>query len=250
MSFSWGEAVLWWLPLGAVVAMFGLALAAVLDLGPRLTRSHRLAIVGGAGAVAIALTAWQQATSYAALSEQGAQLHDLATRVGQLGASLSNGAVAGPDESFDTVATVFATLNSRIKDLEEQVQGLRDKAKARSIDKDAAGEMADYLRPLGKQRVVVSCVPEDVEAFRYASQIANVLRAAGWEAAGPETTMIFGEGAAMAVTLYVRNGSSPEAARVLVEAFQRFNIPLRSGITPTDAIPDPATVELFVGHKS
>jgi hypothetical protein len=42
----------------------------------------------------------------------------------------------------------------------------------------------------------------------------------------------------------------PEAARVLIDAFSRYNIPYQSGITPSDAIPDPATVELFVSRKS
>ena len=98
--------------------------------------------------------------------------------------------------------------------------------------------------------MVVSCVPDDVEAYTYANQIANVLRASGWEALGPETTTIFGEAAAMGVALYVRGGGAPpEAARLVLDAFTRFNIPYRSGITPSDAIPDPATVELFVGHK-
>ena len=41
----------------------------------------------------------------------------------------------------------------------------------------------------------------------------------------------------------------PEASKLLIDAFTRFNIPYQSGITPSDAIPDPATVELFVGPK-
>jgi hypothetical protein len=114
--------------------------------------------------------------------------------------------------------------------------------------------MAEYLRqsgsPLGNRRVVVSCLPDDVEAYGYANQIANVLRAAGWEAPGVETTTIFGQAAAMDILVYVRAGAQPpEAARILLDAFARFNIPFQSGITPSEAIPDPATVELFVGHK-
>ncbi len=86
--------------------------------------------------------------------------------------------------------------------------------------------------------------------MRYANQIANVLRAAGWEALGPETTTIFGEAPAMGITLYVRGADAPpEAARLLIDAFTRFNIPYQSGVASSDAIPDPATVELFVGRK-
>jgi len=54
----------------------------------------------------------------------------------------------------------------------------------------------------------------------------------------------------MGVALYVRTGvGAPDAARLLVDAFTRFNIPYQSGIASNDAIPDPATVELFVGRK-
>jgi len=38
-------------------------------------------------------------------------------------------------------------------------------------------------------------------------------------------------------------------AKILIDAFARFNIPYKSGVSPSDAIPDPATVELFVGPK-
>ena len=35
----------------------------------------------------------------------------------------------------------------------------------------------------------------------------------------------------------------------LLDAFSRFNIPFQSGLTPSEAIPDPATTEIFVSHK-
>ena len=38
-------------------------------------------------------------------------------------------------------------------------------------------------------------------------------------------------------------------ARILIDAFNRFNIPYQSGIAPSDAIPDPMTTEIFVSHK-
>ena len=114
-----------------------------------------------------------------------------------------------------------------------------------------AAKMAEYLRQAGSYRVVMSCVPDDVEAFSYANQIANVLRAAGWDALGPETTTIFGETPRWVVRALRarRRVTPPDAVRVLFDAFGRFNIPYQSGITPSNAIPDPATVEVFVGHK-
>jgi hypothetical protein len=143
----------------------------------------------------------------------------------------------------------MASLNARIDELQHQIEVLREKSRGRAIDSDTAAKMADYLRPLGSYRVVVSCVPDDVEAFTYANQLANVLRTAGWDALGPETTTIFGTAPAMGITLYVRAGATPDAAKLLIDAFARFNIPYKSGVSPSDAIPDPATVELFVGPK-
>jgi hypothetical protein len=92
-------------------------------------------------------------------------------------------------------------------------------------------------------------VPDDVEAFTYANQIANVLRAAGWDAHGPETTAIFGDAPAMGIRLYVRSGVAPETAKILLDAFTRFDVPFKSGTTSNDMIPDNTTVELFVSHK-
>ena len=83
----------------------------------------------------------------------------------------------------------------------------------------------------------------------YANQIANVLRSAGWDAHGPETTAIFGDAPAMGIRLYVRSGVAPDTAKILLDAFTRFDIPFKSGTTSNDMIPDNTTVELFVSHK-
>jgi hypothetical protein len=108
----------------------------------------------------------------------------------------------------------------------------------------------EYLRPFGSHRVVVSCAPDDVEAYAYANQIAAMLRAAGWDAPGVETTTIFAMAPVMGVRLYVRSGvAPPDAAKILIDAFTRFNIPFESGVTPSETIPDPATTELFVTKK-
>ena len=55
---------------------------------------------------------------------------------------------------------------------------------------------------------------------------------------GPEPTSIFGGASAMAIGLYVRAGEPPDAARMLIEAFTRFNIPYQSRIASNDMIPD------------
>jgi hypothetical protein len=126
---------------------------------------------------------------------------------------------------------------------------LREKAKVRSIDNNTAAKLVDYLRQFGSRRAVVSCVPGDPEAFTYANQLTNLLRSAGWDAHGPETTSIFGDAPAMGIRLFVRSGVAPDTAKILLDAFSRFDIPYKSGTTSNDAIPDNTTVELFVSHK-
>ena len=44
-------------------------------------------------------------------------------------------------------------------------------------------------------------------------------------------------------------GVAPDTAKILLDAFSRFDIPYRSGVTSNDMIPDNTTVELFVSHK-
>jgi hypothetical protein len=246
----WGEVAVFWLPTASVAALavFGFLVLARQPWRPG--RKYWLAAMLLAGVLAIGGSVWQQNTSRAALAGETARLLELRARLDEVGRLLPAGPGSTPRETFDTVAAALAASTTRIKELESQIQTLQEKNRNRAIDPDTAAKSAEYLRQFGGHRVVVSCVPDDVEAYTYANQIANVLRASGWEALGPETTTIFGEAAAMGVALYVRGGGAPpEAARLVLDAFTRFNIPYRSGITPSDAIPDPATVELFVGHK-
>jgi outer membrane murein-binding lipoprotein Lpp len=245
----WVEA-LWWLPTEAVVAVAVLGCVAVAVQPSRSAKKYWLAAMLVGAALAIGISAWQQAKSRVTLGQETARLHQLGKRLDEVGRLLPAGPSKTPDQTFDTVAAALASLNARIKELEAQIQALAEKSRARSIDRETAAKMAEYLRPFGSHRVVVSSVPDDVEAFGYANQIANLLRAAGWDALGPETTKIFGEAPAMKILVYVRAGvQPPEAANILLDAFARFNIPYQSGFTPEAAIPDPATVELFVGHK-
>lgn len=246
----WGEAARWWLPTAAAALLAALALVALARQAWRPTKKYWIAALLLAGVVAIGASAWQQKASRAALDQATERLGEVAGRLDELGRLLGTGSGATPDQTFDTVAAAIVALNGKFKALEGQIHALAEKSRTRTIDPDSAAKMGEYLRRFGSRRVVISCVPDDVEAYTYANQIANVLRASGWEALGPETTTIFGDAPAMGITLYVRDGAAPpDAARLLLDALARFNIPYQSGIAPSDAIPDPATVELFVGHK-
>ena len=238
----WVWAAQSWLPTIAVAVMTVLALSAALAQAPRMAKLYWLIAVLVCGALAIAVAAWQQ-------SRELAQLRDLSSHLGALARLLPGGPPASPEQTVDSLATSMYSLNSRINELQAQIETLREKGKTRAIDSDTVTKLADYLRPFGSHRVVVSCVPDDVEAFTYANQIANVLRSAGWDAHGPETTAIFGDAPAMGIRLYVRSGVAPDAAKLLLDAFTRFDIPFKSGTTSNDMIPDNTTVELFVSHK-
>lgn len=153
-----------------------------------------------------------------------------------------------PAADFDSVATALASLSAKVAGVANQVAALKAGMRSRSVDDETAVQLADYLRQRGRYRAVVSCAPADVEAYTYANQIANILRAGGWDANGPQATTRE-EGPAMPISLYVRNPAAPEAAKVLVDAFSRFNIPFQSGVARNEAIPDEATVELYVAKK-
>jgi hypothetical protein len=251
MTWPWtADAVLWWLPTAGVAAMTVAAVAAVAAQPWRPVRKYWVAAVLLCGAAAIGASAWQQARGWTALAHEADRLRDIGSRLDQLGRLLPGGPGKTEAETFDTAAAAIRALNARISTLDSQIEMLRQKTRARSIDPDTAAQIAAYLRQSGSHRVVVSCAPDDVEAYAYANQVANVLREAGWDALGPEKTAIFGEAPGMEVRLYVRNAAGPpDAANLLIAAFTHFNIPFQSGVTPSEAIPDPATTELFVSHK-
>jgi|SRR5579884_3328649 len=247
---NWAEAVRW-LPTAAVAAMAVVAFVAASAQAPRPARKYWIAGVLLCGALALAASAWQQTRSRSALAGETAQLQELGGRLDKLATLLPAKPGKTPGETFDSVTSAILSLNAKVKDLEAQIEVAQEIARRRTIAPDVATKMADWLRQFGSHRVVVSCAPDDVEAFDYANRLATVLREAGWEALGPEKTTIFGEAPAMGVKLFVRAGTeAPDTATILTDAFTRFNIPYQSGLTPSDAIPDPATVELFVSHKS
>jgi hypothetical protein len=247
---SWSEA-LWWLPTAAVIAMTALGVFAVAVQQPaRPARTVWLAALVFIGAVTIGASVWQQRATNAALGGTAERLAAMRQRIDEIGGLLPGGPRATPGETFDSVTAAFRALTARIEELEDQIRALREKTRSRGIEKETAARLVSYLRQAGSHRVVVSCAPDDMEAFNYANQIATLLREAGWEALGPEKTAIFGEAPAMGVRLFVRPGAvTPEAARILIDAFTRFNVSYQSGIAPSDAIPDPWTTEIFVSHK-
>lgn len=160
------------------------------------------------------------------------------------------GTSAGPaGPAAQSSAPSVADLNRRIKALEELVKELEAGSQARSITQASADGLAAYLRQFGSRRVIVSCIPNDLEAYRYANQLVNLLKSAHWEAQGPQVTKIFGDVRSPGVNLYVNGDDHSDTAKILLDGFAKFNIPYQSRVTPSGAIPDPETVELFIGTK-
>ena len=142
-----------------------------------------------------------------------------------------------------------ADLTRRIKALEDHVKELEAGRRTRSIPQTAVDDLASYLKQFGSRRIIVSCIPDDMEAYQYANQLVNILRAANWEVQGPQVTKIFGEVRAPGVNLYVNGDNSSDTVKILLDGFAKFNIPYQSRVTPSGAIPDTGTVELFVGTQ-
>jgi cell division protein FtsB len=156
------------------------------------------------------------------------------------------GAVASA-ESDSTAKATRAQLAERVEKLEKRIKELEEGGHGRSINADTAAKFAEYLRQFGSHRVVVSCAADDLEAYNYANQLVNILKAASWDAEGPEVTEAFGDLRAIGVNLYVNGDSAADTAHILLDGFEKFNIPHRSRVMPTQAIPDAETVELYVG---
>jgi hypothetical protein len=142
-----------------------------------------------------------------------------------------------------------ADLTRRIKALEDHVKELEAGRRARSIPQTAADDLASYLKQFGSRRVIVSCIPDDTEAYQYANQLVNILRAANWQVQGPQVTKIFGDVRGSRINLYVNGDNSSDTIKILLDGFPKFNIAYQSRVTPSGAIPDTDTVELFIGSQ-
>jgi hypothetical protein len=205
-----------WLPALLIVALGILALAAAAGRSPA-TKRLWLAAIAIAGMVALAATLWQ---GWAA-GEQIARLKR-------------------NDRS--------AELAAQVKSLEDEIAKLKETTRARSLGAETAANLAGYLRSFGSRKVVVSCAPNNFEAYRYATQIANALKAANWDARGPERTTIFGDIRAMGINVYDNGERGSDTAQILLAGLAKFGIPYQSRVPPSEAVAS-GTVELFIGAK-
>ena len=228
MTPSCAGGVLPWLPTLFVIFLTAVALTSA-GASPTSAASRRMwmASILLFGALALAASVWQ-----------GKRQADATGQIaGAMASAESNGSA---DATRVQLVERVETLEKRIKELEEGGYG-------RSIGADTATKLAEYLRQFGSHRVVVSCASDDLEAYNYANQLVNIFKAAGWDAEGPEATEVFGDVRAVGVNLYVNADTGADTARILLDGFGKFNIPYRSRVIPTQAIPDTETVELYVG---
>lgn len=208
-----------WLPAVLVAILGVLALAAAATPNRRAAaRWLRPAALAVIGSLAVAATVWQAS----AASDRIARLLQ-------------------QDRTKE--------LEAQVRSLEQHIAKLEESTRIRSLDPGTATKLADYLRPLGSHQVIVSCVPNDIEAYRYATQIADVLKAANWDARGPETTTMFGDVKAMGINLYNNGGQPSDTVKILLEALAKFGVPYQSRVPPSEALPESDAVELFIGSK-
>jgi hypothetical protein len=248
------EEVARWRPVLPVALIFAVALLEAVVLPRRLwakgTWALTVALCGVGAAVLLRLELQaERAEAVDRLAAETTALHGLWSQLETLSTALPPPSGDTPAAAFDTVDDALASLSAKVAGINEQIAALKAGEVSRSIDPEVATKLADYLRQYGSNRVVVSCVPSDVEAYSYANQLVDILKAAGWDANGPEATAnALGE-PEMGISVFVRDPSAPDVAKILLDAFGKFDIPHRSGLSPSDAIPDTATVELFIAKK-
>ena len=250
---EWLEAVARCGPAVPIAIVFAIALAEAVVL-PRRVWAKGIWVIAvlACGALAGADLRLQQrqiqAAGRAATSDEVAALRGLWGQWDAVSRTLPQ-APETTATSFDTVQDALVSLSIQVAQVDHQIATLRAQAKGRSIDDETAAKLAEYLRQSGSFPAVVSVVPGDVEAYGYANQLVNILRAAGWDARGPEISAVHASAVAMGIGIFVRDPQSPGAAKILLDAFTRFNVPYQSGLAASGAILDTATVELFVAKK-
>ena len=208
-----------WVPAGLVILMAALGLTVAGS--PPVSRGARrfwMAAIFVCGSLAVAGTVWQAQDSLYRRSEATALLRQVPA-----GTAV---ALAAPQEREATAP---------------------QPAQARAIDSDAATKLAAYLKKAGSRSIVVSAISGDIEAYDYADQLANLLRAAGWQVGGPQSTQVFGDLHAVGVNVFANPTQNSDTAKILVEAFRKFDIPYEPRVTPSGVVPDSDAVELFVG---
>jgi len=219
-----------WLPTLLVIAVTAIALAAAGD-PPRGARSRRVwtAAIVMTGCLAVASTVWQ------------------GQRTGEDAIPLSGSTMSREALTYRERNSPTAALTKQVKALEDRVRELEAGRQVRTIPPDAAQKLTAYLRGFGSHRVIVSCIPDDLEAYLYANQLVAILKAADWDAQGPQKTRIFGDVRSPGINFYVSGDGRSDTVKILLDGFATFNIPYRSMVTPNEAIPDAETVELFIG---
>ena len=136
----------------------------------------------------------------------------------------------------------------QIAALTKELANLKERTRGRALGAATAARLVAYLQPLGGRTVVVSCVPNDVEAYDYATEIADALRSAKWDARGPETTTIFGNIPAVGINVVNNGAPGSDTAKILTDAFTKLGIPYQTRVPPS-ATPQSGTVELFISAK-
>jgi len=210
-----------WLPPLSVIVVTALALTAMES--PLATPNGRRLWMAGIlvfGALAIAATVW------------------LGRREGEEALALAGTSAAPQVPPAALNGPSVASLTFRIKVLEDRVKELEAGRLARSISQNSADDLASYLKQFGSRRVIVSCIPDDIEAYQYANQLVNILRAANWEAQGPQVTKIFGDirdelGAC--IDRPVEPATGADSVAELHHVFERYRLKHATG-TPDPAI--------------
>jgi hypothetical protein len=229
-----------WLPTLLVIAVTAIALAAASD-PPRRARSRRVwtAAIVMTGCLAVASTVWQgQRTGDDAIPLSGSTMSREALTYRERNS---------PTATYRERNSPTAAPTEQVKALEDRVRELEAGRQVRTIAPAAAQKLTAYLRGFGSHRVIVSCIPDDLEAYLYANQLVTILKAADWDAQGPQATRIFGDVRSPGINFYVSGDGRSDTAKILLDGFATFNIPYRSMVTPNEAIPDAETVELFIG---
>jgi hypothetical protein len=221
-----------WLPALFVIIVTALALT-VVESPPKTPSGRRLwmASILVFGCVSIAAAVW------------------LGRREGEEALALAGTSAAPQVPPAVINVPSVAGLNFQIRVLEDRLKELEAGRHARSISQKSAEDLASYLSQFGSRRVIVSCAPDDIEAYEYANRLVNILRAAHWDVQGPQATKIFGDVRAPGINVYVNGDNASDTAKILLDGFEKFNVPFQSRVTPSGAIPDAETVELFIGTR-
>jgi hypothetical protein len=221
-----------WLPTVLVIILTAVALTEA-GSSPATTRSRRLwmasIILIGSLAIAGAVRQGQRTVADSAAL-----------------AGMTASPAASNRERYEPTVS---DLTKQVKVLEDHIRELEAGSQLRTITPDNADKLVVYLRQFGNRRVIVSCIPEDIEAYQYANQLVNILKAGNWNAQGPQVTKIFGDVRAPGINVYVNGEDHSDTVKILLDGFAKFNIPYQSRVTPSQAIPDTETIELFIGTR-